>query len=67
MTTLIQYYKHVYETRDHTFGNAGLARNIVLEAIKNLDYRVARLPKEERNESMMKTILPIDLPIGKEV
>lgn len=61
---LIQYYKHVYDGRDHTFGNAGLARNIVLEAIKNLDYRVAKLPKEERTESIMKTIQPVDLPFN---
>ncbi|MFA8439853.1 hypothetical protein [Pueribacillus sp. YX66] len=58
---LIHYYKHAYETRDQTFGNADLARNIVFEA--NLDYRMARTPKEERDDTMMKTILPIDLNI----
>lgn len=60
---LIHYYKHAYETRDQTFGNAGLTRNIVFEAIKNLDYRMARTPKEERDDTMMKMILPIDLNI----
>ncbi|WP_170839718.1 hypothetical protein [Lihuaxuella thermophila] len=52
--------------RDHTFGNAGLARNIVNETIKNLDYRIAKLPKEKRTQEAMKTILAEDIQLDTE-
>lgn len=55
------HYTYMYENRDHTFGNAGFARNIVNEAIKNLDYRIARISKEERNVENIKTILEKDI------
>ncbi len=60
---LLAYYQMAYENRDHTFGNAGLARNIVNQAIRNLDYRMAKLPKEQRTLRQTKMILKRDLPI----
>jgi F-box protein 11 len=59
--SLLTFFQTKYENRDHTFGNAGFARNTVNELIKNLDYRMARTPKEERNRESMRTVLPIDM------
>lgn len=55
------YYINLYQDRNKTFGNAGLARNIMLEAIKNVDYRVAKLSKVEREMINKKEILVEDL------
>lgn len=60
---LFEYYQVAYAERDKTFGNAGLARNIVNESIKNLDFRVAQIPKEQRTEKMITMILQEDLSI----
>lgn len=57
------YYQRSYQNRDHTFGNAGLARNIVNQAIRNLDYRMAKLPREQREKEQTKVIMEKDLPI----
>ncbi|MGH1142410.1 right-handed parallel beta-helix repeat-containing protein, partial [Bacillus pseudomycoides] len=64
---LLDYYKSRYENRNQTFGNARLARNLVNESIKNANYRVAKIPKVERTEEIMKTILleDINIPINK--
>ncbi|NNU98469.1 right-handed parallel beta-helix repeat-containing protein [Geobacillus sp. DSP4a] len=59
--SLFAYYESAYENRDHTFGNAGFARNVVNEAIKNIDYRVAKMPKEKRTQEITKTILAEDI------
>ncbi|MBA4494049.1 AAA family ATPase [Paenactinomyces guangxiensis] len=64
--TLLAYYESVYKNRDHTFGNAGLARNIVNESIKNLDYRIAKIAKEKRTQEAMKTILAEDIRLATE-
>ena len=47
---LFEYFTYLYENRDKTYGNAGLSRKIVEQAMKNLDYRIATLPIEERTE-----------------
>ncbi|WP_052144887.1 AAA family ATPase [Halalkalibacter okhensis] len=60
-SSLFTYYKEAYEVRDQTFGNAGFARNLINEAVKNLDYRIAKKPKEERTQIEMKTILMEDI------
>ncbi|HDR8173328.1 TPA: right-handed parallel beta-helix repeat-containing protein [Bacillus thuringiensis] len=47
---LVDYFTYLYENRDKTYGNAGLARKIIEQAMKNLDYRIATLPVEHRME-----------------
>ena len=46
---LFSYYQTSYINRDETFGNAGFARNIMIETMKNTDYRVAQMSKKERS------------------
>ncbi|WP_010200151.1 right-handed parallel beta-helix repeat-containing protein [Bacillus sp. m3-13] len=58
---LHDYYKECYSRRNHTFGNAGFVRNIVNKAIKNADFRIARIPKENRHENLLNEILLEDI------
>ena len=47
---LRQYLKFVHEYRDKYFGNARTVRNIVSEAIKHHNLRLADIPIEERED-----------------
>jgi len=58
---LVEYFTYLYENRDKTYGNAGLARKIIEQAMKNLDYRIATLPIEERMEERKYTISVEDI------
>jgi Holliday junction resolvasome RuvABC ATP-dependent DNA helicase subunit len=58
---LLRYYEDSYQNRNETFGNAGFVRNIIEKAIKDLDYRVAKLPKQERNQELIRTITNEDI------
>ncbi|ART78177.1 hypothetical protein B4U37_19965 [Sutcliffiella horikoshii] len=58
---LHNYYTECYNGRNHTFGNAGFVRNIVNKAIKNADFRIARIPKENRHANHMNEILFEDI------
>lgn len=60
---LDKHFSLIYAKRDASFGNAGLVRNLMTETIKNLDYRVAQIPKAERNALITTTILEEDLAI----
>ena len=53
---LVEYFTYLYEKRDKTYGNAGLARKIIEQAMKNLDYRIATLPVENRTDEQKYTI-----------
>jgi SpoVK/Ycf46/Vps4 family AAA+-type ATPase len=50
-THLKQYLAFQYEYRDKFFGNARTVRNIVTEAIKNQNLRLAALPYDERKDT----------------
>ncbi|MCG7344045.1 right-handed parallel beta-helix repeat-containing protein [Sporosarcina sp. ACRSL] len=63
---LSAFYQYKYDRRDRTFGNAGFARNVVEEAIKNLDYRMAQIPREQRDEEMIKLLLVEDVNLVSE-
>ncbi|RMF25455.1 MAG: AAA family ATPase, partial [Bacteroidetes bacterium] len=43
-----QYLRFIYERRDRYFGNARTVRQIVTEAIKNMNLRLAAMSPEER-------------------
>jgi F-box protein 11 len=58
---LFDCYEQAYAQRDHSFGNAGYARNMVNEMISNIDYRVAKMPKEQRTPEIMHTVQAEDL------
>ena len=53
---LRDYLEFVFEYRDKYFGNARTVRNIVTEAVKNHNLRLAGMPIEERNEEVIKTM-----------
>ncbi|MEH7111584.1 right-handed parallel beta-helix repeat-containing protein [Neobacillus niacini] len=63
--TLYDYYQLAYRNRDESFGNAGFARNIMIETMKNTDYRVAQLPKEERFRINSKMVIVEDLALNQ--
>ncbi len=48
---LDEYFKFLYEYRDKYFGNARTVRNIINEAIKNQNLRLAALKGEERENT----------------
>mgnify|MGYP006280707429 CR=1 FL=1 len=47
------YLAFVYQYRDKYFGNARTVRNIVSEAVKNQNLRIAALPREERSHTSL--------------
>lgn len=57
------HFSLAYQNRDRSFGNAGFARNVITETIKNVDYRVAMVPKEKRTPELNRKILSDDLAI----
>lgn len=61
---LHQYFGKVYGKRDRSFGNAGFARNLITETIKNVDFRVAQIAKENRTPEMISTIFCEDLVLN---
>lgn len=58
---LKKYYNKIFRSRDKTFGNARIVRDIVESALKNQLLRVADIPAEERHEEVLKYILLEDL------
>ncbi|TVP84040.1 MAG: AAA family ATPase [Alkalicoccus sp.] len=48
-SSLQELLSRAWESRDHTFGNAGYARTLITNITKKLDYRIALIPKEERH------------------
>lgn len=53
---LKKYFNETYRTRDRSFGNARLVRNLVDSILKNQLLRIAELPPDERNDFVRKEI-----------
>ncbi len=53
---LERYFNDIYRTRDRSFGNARLVRNLIDSMLKNHLLRVADIPAENRNDKVMKEI-----------
>jgi SpoVK/Ycf46/Vps4 family AAA+-type ATPase len=53
---LKQYFAHRYQLKDKFFGNARTVRKVVEEAVKNQHLRLASLPPEARNSTVLKTM-----------
>ncbi len=51
------YFEFLYKGRDEHFGNARAVRQVVSEAVKNQNLRLAGFRKEERTAEMLATVL----------
>ncbi len=58
---LKKHFNKIYRSRDKTFGNGRLVRDLVESALKNQMLRVADIPSEERHEEVLKYILLDDI------
>jgi SpoVK/Ycf46/Vps4 family AAA+-type ATPase len=58
---LSKYFNEIYRTRDKTFGNARLVRNIVGNAIRKQVLRIVDIQKENLTEEITKIILAEDI------
>ncbi|MFA6025984.1 MAG: AAA family ATPase [Ignavibacteriaceae bacterium] len=58
---LAKYFNEIYRTRDKTFGNARLVRNIVGNAIRKQVLRIVDIQKENLTEEITQTILAEDI------
>ena len=58
---LKKYFNEIYRTRDRSFGNARMVRNLVDSVLKNHLLRIADFSPEERNEEVIKVIKPEDV------
>lgn len=58
---LKDYLKWLFETKDKNFGNARTIRQIVAECVKNQNLRLAAIPKEERTDELLKTVILDDV------
>jgi AAA+ superfamily predicted ATPase len=56
-THLKNYFKFIFEERDEHFGNARTVRQVVGEAVKNQNLRLASMKKEERTKELMETVI----------
>lgn len=54
-TLLIEHYNTLYTKRDKTFGNAGFAKKIAAETVRNVHYRLSQLQSQESSQGI-KTI-----------
>ncbi|HEY1040403.1 MAG TPA: AAA family ATPase, partial [Bacteroidia bacterium] len=53
---LSEYFKTLYETRDKFFGNARTVRQVVGEAVKNQNLRMASMDPSMRNPKELETL-----------
>jgi energy-coupling factor transporter ATP-binding protein EcfA2 len=56
-THLKNYFKFIFDERDEHFGNARTVRQVVGEAVKNQNLRLASMKKEERTKELMETVI----------
>jgi SpoVK/Ycf46/Vps4 family AAA+-type ATPase len=53
---LRSYFTHLHANRDKHFGNARSVRQVVLEAVKNQNLRLAEMPSAERTPEHLATL-----------
>ncbi|HHB77766.1 MAG TPA: AAA family ATPase, partial [Saprospiraceae bacterium] len=58
---LKSYFEYIHERRDKYFGNARTVRNVVTEAIKMQNIRLANLPAGKRKTSGINKLLLVDV------
>lgn len=59
--TLVRHYQDIYERRDETFGNAGLAKKMAKEMTRKVDYRLAVASSNQLSNVLEKEITRGDL------
>lgn len=55
------YFKFIFEERDDHFGNARTVRQVVGEAVKNQNLRLASMKKEERTKELLEMVILEDV------
>jgi SpoVK/Ycf46/Vps4 family AAA+-type ATPase len=60
---LLQILQTVYESRDRTFGNARLVRNLFEKIIEEQANRIAHI--DDLTDEILTTILPEDIPVAE--
>lgn len=60
---LKEYFNFLYANRDRFFGNARTVRQVVTEAVKNQNLRLASMKKEERTKEMLETVIFEDVKV----
>jgi len=58
---LIKFFNEIYRTRDKSFGNARLIRNLSEEILRTHLLRIADIPSKERNDSIIENITKEDI------
>jgi hypothetical protein len=58
---LQNYFRFLYENRDHHFGNARTVRQVVGETVKNQHLRLAAMKKEDRTPELLQTVVLQDV------
>ncbi|MGZ6523443.1 MAG: AAA family ATPase, partial [Bacteroidia bacterium] len=58
---LKNYFGFLYSNRDKQFGNARTVRQVVAEAIKNQNLRLAEMPSAERTKTQLETLILSDV------
>ncbi|MCH8942810.1 MAG: AAA family ATPase [Bacteroidetes bacterium] len=58
---LVKYFNETYRTRDKSFGNARLVRNISEEILRAHLLRIADIPSEKRNDEIIEIITKDDI------
>jgi len=58
---LRSYFNFLHDNRDKYFGNARSVRQVVGEAVKNQNLRLASMKKEERTKEMLETLILDDV------
>ncbi|WP_052245769.1 right-handed parallel beta-helix repeat-containing protein [Sporosarcina sp. ZBG7A] len=58
---LVRHYQDIYERRDETFGNAGLAKKMAKEMTRKVDYRLAVASSNQLSNVLEKEITRDDL------
>lgn len=58
---LVRHYQDIYERRDETFGNAGLAKKMAKEMTRKVDYRLAVSSSNQSSNVLEKEITRADL------
>ncbi|GKV70484.1 hypothetical protein NCCP2716_29820 [Sporosarcina sp. NCCP-2716] len=59
--TLFRHYRDLYDRRDETFGNAGLAKKIASEMTRKVDYRLAVASRDPQHGLLDKVITVEDV------
>lgn len=58
---LLKYFNEIYRTRDKSFGNARLIRNLSEEILRAHLLRIADIPSTERNDEIIENITKEDI------